>query len=106
MANDRYEEGKRTLRTQRERHLSLIGYGMTHILGSRNLIVPDQMRDGEHSDIQHYSLEEKLHGDVTWLWRCCRSEDNQLPELIESGNTIEDKFGDTLGKLVSIFRLY
>ena len=99
MANDRYEEARRTLRLQRERHLSLIGYGMTHILGSRNLIVTDHMRDGGNTNIEQYSLEEKLHSDVTWLWRYCRSEDNQLPDLSESGNTIEDKFGDTLGKL-------
>ena len=94
IANDRHEESRIALRVQRERHLSLIGYGMTHILGTRNLIISD----GEHTDIQQYSLEEKLHSDVMWLWRYCRSEDNHLPDLIENGNTIEDKFGDTLGK--------
>ena len=57
------------------------------------------MRDGGHIEIPQYSLEERLHHDVTWLWRYCRSEDNELQDYA-NGGTVEDKFGDTLGERV------
>ena len=109
ITSDRYEETKKTLRLQRDRHLSLIGYAMTHILGNRHLIVSEHMRDGGQIEIPQYSLEERLHHDVTWLWRYCRSEDNELQDFA-NGGTVEDKFGDTLGEevnyLINIFGFY
>ncbi|KAI6653539.1 TBC1 domain family member 2A isoform X1 [Oopsacas minuta] len=96
LASDKYEETSKALRQQRERHLNLIGYGITHILGNRNMIISEHMRDGGQTDIKQYSLEERLHHDVTWLWRYCRSEDKELPDLNVEGGTVEDKYGDTL----------
>ena len=97
LSSDRYDDAKTMLRMQRDRHLNLIGYAMTHILGSRHLIVPEFIKDGQ-TEIQEYSLEEKLHSDVTWLWRVCRNDDPTLPDLNDTAGTFQDKYGDTLGE--------